>query len=295
MLRLFLFFVCNLTTLLASEKIVSAQVMGGLGNQLFQIANGLAVGWDYDYTPIFPRLMQAESRLAPRPVYWNTVFHKIQTHSMGEDLRLASYHEENSLRYRKIEPISDRIKFFGYFQSAKYFDHQREKILDTFQLPSELQAIVEQKYQEIVWKENDHTVSIHIRLDDTFATPVSGVIDFWRQPYDSYYDAAIAMFPGDVTFVVFSDNCDWSREYMKEKLKNRRAVYVCNEDYIDLFLMAHCKHNILINSTYSWWGAYLNKNPDKIVVSPKYWQKKENTPYRYEMLMPNWILIDNVY
>jgi hypothetical protein len=151
------------------------------------------------------------------------------------------------------------------------------------------------RYQEIVAGGQAETVSIHIRLDDTFIAPIPGVIDFWKKPYDSYYDQAIALFPGDVIFVIFSDNCAWSREYMKEKLRGRRAVYFCDKDYLDVNLMALCTHNIIVNSTYSWWGAYLNRNSDKIVVSPKYWQGKGNTPYRPDILMPNWTLIENEY
>jgi hypothetical protein len=158
-----------------------------------------------------------------------------------------------------------------------------------------MDAVVENRYQEIVARGNEDTVSIHIRLDDTFIAPIDGVIDFWRKPYDSYYDRAIALFSGDVTFVVFSDNSAWSLEYMKEKLRGRRVFYVCDKDYLDLNLMARCKNNIIVNSTYSWWGAYLNRNPDKVVVSPKYWQARGNTPYRPDILMPNWTLIDNEY
>lgn len=205
------------------------------------------------------------------------------------------YFEESSLFYRKIEPMGDRIQLSGYFISAKYFDHHREKILETFELPEQAKAIVASRYEEIVAQGNAETVSIHIRLDDTFIAPIPGVIDFWKEPYDRYYDEAIALFPGDVTFVVFSDNCAWSAEYMKEKLKGRRVVYVCGQDYLDLYLMARCKHNIIVNSTYSWWGAYLNRNPDKIVVSPKFWQAEGNTPYRPDILMPNWTLIENVH
>ena len=283
----------------AKQKVVSCHVVGGLGNQLFQIANALAVAWDYGYEPIFPRILQSDSYLYPRPVYWDSMFHKIPTYDPREvsesDLHLTPYFEESSFYYKKINPENDRIKFSGYFISAKYFDHHREKIWEVFKLPAELEAENKLRYLEIVASGNEETVSIHIRLDDTFIAPIPGVIDFWKEPYASYYDQAIALFPGDVTFVIFSDNCAWSREYMKEKLRGRRAVYICGKDYLDVHLMALCKHNIIVNSTYSWWGAYLNRNPNKIVVSPKYWQAKGNTPYRPDILMPNWTLIENEY
>src|SRR5690242_8382566 len=129
----FLFFIGNWVPLLAGEKVVSAHIMGGLGNQLFQIANCLAVSWDLDYIPVLPRISESESRVSPRPVYWNTVFHKVQTYPPDQNLGLTPYFEDNALRYRKIETGVNRIELRGYYQSAKYFDHHREKILDTFQ------------------------------------------------------------------------------------------------------------------------------------------------------------------
>lgn len=260
------------------------------------VAAAVSVSLDYGYRLTLPKITKADSLFEPRPVYWDTVFHKLPTHPPELNLNLVTYDDKSPLCYTKIEPTHDRVILSGYFPSAKYFDHHRDVILEMFQLPDDLQKIVEQKYQEITASENGNTVSIHVRLDDTFKFhSIPGVIDFWREPYNSYYDKAIEQFPGDITFVVFSDNCNWTQEFMKEKLKGRRAVYVCNQDYIDLFLMAKCKHNIIVNSTYSWWGAYLNRNPDKITVSPKYWQKRENTPYRPDLLMPNWVLIDNIY
>lgn len=277
-------------------KILSCQVAGGLGNQLFQIANALAMAWDYGYEPIFPMISYAESRVAPRPVYWDSIFHKIQTYTCEESyLDLVPCYEESCLYYKKIYPSEDRVKLIGYFPSHRYFDHHREKIWAMFELPPEWDAIVEERFREIKINEADVTVSIHIRLDDTFLEPVHGVIDFWRKPYDSYYDQAISLFPADVILVIFSDNCAWSREYMKDKLQGRRAVYVCDQDFLDINLMARCDHNIIVNSTYSWWGAYLNQNPDKIVVAPKYWQARGNHPFRPDIHMPNWTLIDNCY
>ncbi len=292
-LFLFCFFILNCG--FAEEKIVSCTFRGGLGNQLFQAAATLSFAWDYGYTPVFTKLDQAMSRVAPRPVYWDTIFHQLSLIPLGEERDFYLYAEESSLYYKPIEPKAEKMKLEGYFPSAKYFDRHREKILSMFQLPPDAKEEVEKRYRNIVSEENENTVSIHIRFDDTFINPVPGVIDFWREPFDSYYDQAIALFPGDVTFVVFADNCETSRNFIEKKLIGRRVVYSCGTDYLDLHLMALCRHNIIINSTYCWWGAYLNRNPNKIVVSPKYWQGRDNTPYRGDILMPEWTLIDNLY
>ncbi len=289
------FFKDPFISLHSNEKIVSCTFRGGLGNQLFQAAATLGFAWDHGYNPVFTKLEKSASLVSPRPVYWDTVFRRLSTIPIGADQNFSPFFEESFLYYTPIEPKAEQMKIEGYFPSAKYFDHHREKIVETFRLPSEQQSYVEKRYQQIVSEENRNTVSIHIRFDDTYLTPIPGVIDFWREPYNIYYDQAIALFPGDVTFVVFSDDCEKARNFIENKLIGRRVVYSCDTDYLDLHLMALCKHNIIVNSTYSWWGAYLNQNPNKIVVSPKFWQMKENTPYRKDVLMPDWTLIDNLY
>jgi hypothetical protein len=111
-----------------------------------------------------------------------------------------------------------------------------------------------------------------------------------------YYEKAISYF-GDLnenpTFYVFSDDIEWARLNLNIPYN---AVFVDinddNSDYEDLRLMTLCKHNILANSTFSWWGAYLNKNPNKSVIAPKMWFKDEILNQQTTDLIPkSWIRI----
>jgi hypothetical protein len=90
------------------------------------------------------------------------------------------------------------------------------------------------------------------------------------------------------TFIVFSDDEKW----IKENIKGKNIIYIQrNHDYIDLYLMSQCNHNIIANSTFSWWGAWLNNNQNKKVVAPTKWfgvNKKLDTK---DLIPETWIKI----
>lgn len=152
----------------------------------------------------------------------------------------------------------------GYFFNLKYYDSiknvlQKEFILkNKMSFSSELRDILK----------HDNTVSIHVRRGD-----------FLKLNRDisqkDYYPKAIKLIDEKVenpTYLVFSDDVEWIKENLKIAGKK---VYVSDmgfSDYQELMIMKHCKHNIIANSTFSYWAAYLNPNQDKIVVCPKHWK-----------------------
>ena len=107
------------------------------------------------------------------------------------------------------------------------------------------------------------TVALHVRRADYV-----GLTHAFVPLSIDYYRAAMRLFPQESHFVVFSDDPAWCREAFKEE---RVEVISGNPGYADLYLMSACGHQIIANSSFSWWAAYLNPNPQKRVVAPKHW------------------------
>lgn len=155
--------------------------------------------------------------------------------------------------------------FEGYWQSEKYFKSIEAQIRMDFTFPE-----LDEKNQIIANAiEKGNAVSIHIRLGDYVNHPLHGGICTL-----DYYKKAIDVIKKDVDnprFYIFSNDIAWC----KENLKLENVVYVLGNDgensYKDMHLMSLCKHNIIANSSFSWWGAWLNKNLAKIVIAPKKW------------------------
>ena len=164
--------------------------------------------------------------------------------------------------------------FKGYFQNENYFKHMRPKILHDLTLKKPLDEANAKLLDEI---KQTNSVSIHVRRGDYFAAgfPILGM---------EYYQKAIDYIAERVEnphFYVFSNDFDWVRENIKTGYA--QTIVDINDEshgYYDLELMRNCKHNIIANSTFSWWGAWLNENPDKIVVS----SQGDNIPSEWFMI-----------
>ncbi|MFA5023120.1 MAG: alpha-1,2-fucosyltransferase [Candidatus Paceibacterota bacterium] len=160
----------------------------------------------------------------------------------------------------------------GYWQSYKYFEKIRETLLEEFSLKTELG----QTHPELLAKISEvNSVSLSVRRTD-YLWPVNlksiGVCSV------NYYKKAIELIESkvaDPVFFVFGDDLDWA----KANILTKHQVFYISElntnnptkDYQELVLVSHCKHNIIANSSFSWWPAWLNQNPDKIVIAPDTW------------------------
>ncbi|RYE17794.1 MAG: alpha-1,2-fucosyltransferase, partial [Sphingobacteriaceae bacterium] len=130
--------------------------------------------------------------------------------------------------------------------------------------------------------QNTDSVSIHIRRGDYLSSAIHLPTSL------SYYEKAIAVINSKVTkpdFFIFSDDIEWC----KSQLNIQNATYINHnigkQSFIDMQLMSNCKHNIIANSSFSWWGAWLNKNERKITISPEIWLEKINI--RAENIVPD--------
>jgi hypothetical protein len=265
------------------SPILSCRLIGGLGNQLFQIASTFAIGWDAGYEVFFPRQDSTPSRQGVRPVYWESVFWQVPTQPVDFFTCFAWFEEPHI----PLGPsFIENAILSGYWQDHHCFVKYREQILDLFSLPPLLTEKVERIFKEVTDHQSGPFVSVHIRLDDW----MDGDFCLWKDEYKHYYTKALALFPSDAVYLVFSGNPLFSASFFQKNFPDKAAIFMNESDVIELFMMAKCDHNIIVNSTFSWWGAFLNRNPFKIVVSPLEWHFQEPR-YREGYLPDEWIKI----
>lgn len=268
---------------------------GGLGNQLFQYALGRHLSI-INNTELF---LDVSMYNILRPYKFELDRYNI----IGKIIkckRLSTLNDTKSYPlFSDIKIIKERgfeynegllkkggdIYLKGYWQSEKYFNNIREIILTDISLKPEIEKLA----QECNIQRNK-SVGVHIRRGDYTkkkSLTIHGLIEV------SYYKEAVNIINkkiGKCTYYIFSDDIRWVKKYMNIFPD---AIFIVNKNRIpavDLWLMSVCEHNIIANSTFSWWGAWLNKNPDKIVICPSKWFTDEKI--NIADLIPNkWIKI----
>lgn len=178
----------------------------------------------------------------------------------------------------------------GYFQSEKYFKDIQKEILTLFEFKIKFSSKVLNILDKI---NNSESVSIHLReYDEMLKNKRENIYDFNRK---QYYEKAILKIKKKINrpvFFIFSDNIKWAKNLIN--LQGFKVYYVSDRksltQFDDLFLIKSCKHNIIANSSFSWWGAWLNLNPNKIVISPKVWIQSKQYSYR-DVVPVNWLKV----
>lgn len=193
---------------------------------------------------------------------------------------------------KNIEKIIEKkfIKYyFGWWQSEKYFKDISSEISLEFKFPE----FKDEKNIELKNKIlNSNSVSIHIRRGDYQNNIyLGGLAPLF------YYEAAIKYILKEVSnpvFYIFSNDAEWCKENLKIDFPTYYIDWNKGEEsFRDMHLMSLCKHNIIPNSTFSWWGAWLNSNPNKIVIAPERWFNK-CLKWNYSNIIPeSWIKIKN--
>lgn len=243
---------------------VCVDLIGRFGNNLWQIA--MAVGYSEKHKVDF---------YIPSWKYSDCFKTKFTKWAAGE-----TFYGEKGWYYEEL-PVIEDVKFFGFFQSYKYFEHCQEKIRELFEFNDEIKNKINKKYETI---KGLNTCSIHIRRGDYIGNA-------WHEVcHLRYYKDAIKEINKTTNvdlFLVFSDDIPWC----KENLNGEKLLFVeDNADIEDLYLMTQCSHNIICNSSFSWWGAWLNSNKNKIIIAPDKWFNDQSRTVK-DLIPENWIKI----
>lgn len=176
--------------------------------------------------------------------------------------------------------------FTGYWQSEKYFSGIKQEILTDFQFSVREKDLRELKNEICSGK---CYVSVHCRRGDYLQIPelYGGICS------ENYYKVAMDYFRREIghpLFVFFSDDISWVKEHFNypDAIYVEKDMFKNYQDWYDMCLMSCCTHNIIANSSFSWWGAWLNRNSEKKVIAPKRWLNNSETP---DIWCDNWILI----
>lgn len=254
---------------------VSSYLMGGLGNQLFQIATGLSLAIDngVDFKVDIDNGLFTQK---PASTYKDIFYSKL---NLG-DVSIENKYNEPQFNYNKI-PYSENIHLYGYFQSEKYFKHNRYQIIKTF----ENTAL--KRYLNIMYAEKlINSVAIHIRRGDYMN--IQNIHPIQSIEYYKYCIEQLESKASIDNILVFSDDIEWC----KANFDDERITFISGFlDYQDLVLMSMTEHNIIANSSFSWWGAWLNTNPNQIVYAPKMWFGQDFKQEWYDVYTTNMILV----
>ena len=264
---------------------VSCYLMGGLGNQLFQIFNALSYGIDNNYNVVFP-YTETLTTGTIRPTYWNSFLHslgKFTTNSArikytNAQLQQFPMYKEKSFIYNCIPNFNnhEEVMLYGYFQSYRYFQNNEINIFSLIKLDSQ-QNEIKHQYRNL-FDTTDTCVSMHFRIGDYINIQHMHPI----LPYD-YYEKSIQKLlectdNNFLRVLYFCQDIDNNTvkpfiERLKNKFNSIEFIKVDDSivDWKQMLIMSCCKYNIIANSTFSWWGAYFNQNMDKIVCYPFQW------------------------
>ena len=290
------------------------RINGGLGNQMFQYAfatklkclyptdeilidvtnykgyvwNGYELGYVFDVKIPIANFFQI-SRFT-LPVSTNTwIGGKLHGH-LGRFFKKNIYTEKRTKYFAfSHEPliIPKSCYYDGTWFNEGYFSDIKEEILDVFTFKRPLNTYCEDVLAEI---QSFNSISIHVRRGNYLRFDAyKGICD------KEYYRKAITYIKEHVEnphFFIFSNDIQWCRDNLGGLMD--RCTFVENNDpnnnYVDMQLMSCCKNNIIAHSSFSWWAAWLNNNPKKIVVAPFKWVNSADIPNKPQL--KDWVLID---
>ena len=286
------------------------KVIGGLGNQMFQFALYKALQRQFPEERVLLDLRCFNGYHKHRGFEIPMIFDVTYEEANWKEVAKVAYPYPNFQTWRfgsrilpdrktmlkekadyAFEPTAMTRKgdtyYDGYWQHEEYFLDYREEMLRTYTFP----AFEDERNRETACLiANKNSCAIHIRRGDYVRDKL------FRDICDlDYYQTAILRMKGAAIpdlFCVFSDDASWCREHISPLLGQTEAIYVdWNTDgnsFHDMHLMSLCRHQIIANSSFSWWGAWLNTNKEKVVIAPRKWW---NISGAHTPISNSWIII----
>jgi hypothetical protein len=289
---------------------IIVQLFGGLGNQMFQYAAGRRLAYFLntklilDISPYGQETLRdyhlfvfsitenfasaTDLERVHRPIAWNIQHPVDALRSMMHQNVTVRYVKEHHFHfYPEILALPDNVYLEGHWQSEKYFKDIEKIIRKDFIFSEEPDNLNNQMADKI---RNCEAVSLHVRRGDYVSNPVTTA--YHGICSEEYYRGAISKLENYVKnphFFIFSDDPTWTKENLETGYSTTIIDFNGSEkDYEDMRLMSLCKHHIIANSSFSWWGAWLSNNPQKIVIAPKHWFNRPEINTK-DLIPESWI------
>jgi hypothetical protein len=246
------------------KNCITPSIGGGLGNNMFMIAHAYAEAIEQNKQLVIPK-----KQLGHMDDYKNNIFRKLDFYIDSPD--------------EIINGVS--TLYSGYFQSEKYFEKYTEAIKQLFSPTREFIEYAFKKYPFL--NEPTKNIAISIRRGDYLI-----YTDYHPVVTKEYVDAALKKIPeASSNYIVFSDDLKWCRE----NLQYSPIYFIEAPFYEQLWLMSLCDNFVISNSSFSWWGAYLSRNKDKIVIAPETWLGPKGPANYNDIYCKNWVVLPTYF
>jgi len=278
------------------NSVIVGYLIGGLGNQLFQIFTIISYSIKHDISFLFPK---EKFDINDRKTYWETeIFKKILPCIVENDkIPEIPILWEHDLNTQYIPEIKGHFKLHGYFQNERYFKDNFNKIYNFLEIEN-IKSKVKEEYIE--YFKNENTISIHFRLGDykhlSHTHPILD-INYYKKSLEllsnEINDCVILYFYEKEDEVIVNNYIEILQNTKFQNNVNFNFIHINTEieDWKQLLLMACCKHNIIANSSFSWWGGYLNTNTNKKVIYPSIWFTENVNKKSSDICPKEWIQI----
>jgi hypothetical protein len=258
---------------------IVSKIQGGLANQIFQWAYGYSLSQDHGLDLYLDdSFFRGGCKGCTPRTFDLKKFNKIKIKTFeGEatstffSKKVYKITDNNFYSSLDLTSLDGNLLLDGFWQSEKYFKKYEDEIVDLLDLQ------IDSKFNDLNFS---GSCSVHIRRTDYLNSP-----NYHLNLTSDYYNKALEKINPKGNIFVFSDDIQWC----KNSLKYPNMIFMeGNTNLEDLKLMSHCEDNIIANSSFSWWAAWLNKNKNKKVIAPSRWFGPEGPSYR-DILPNEWI------
>jgi len=290
---------------------IISKLMGGHSNQLFQYAVGRAladkhgtellldISWfddakDIDTPRVFEldcyQLKASLTKLEGIKVIDESGRVNLMLHKAGIGRRVRAYHEKTMAYDPVVLGLPNNTMLSGYWQNERYFKHLRPEILKEIEPVTPLSKSNQKLIDNI---QSCESVWMHVRrgdyVEDKNTNAFHGLkgADYYKKALKTLISKLPEQKAKNIEIFVCSNDIAWCKQNLKFKYPVHFVENKLGSD--DMRVVKHCKHDIIANSSFSWWGAWLNQNPDKIVITPKVWFEDKKANSEIEIVPKGWI------